>query len=700
MDDQNFSESVKLKGVVQLLKESWQIYRSKIKILLGIVMMPVIFSLLVTFVPWFPEFPAFIFVGILSLAAFLFWLLAVPTLIYAIKENTGIKESYQKGFKIFISYLWVAILVDLIATGGFLLFVIPGILFSIWFSLAIYVLIFEEKKGMSALLRSKDLISGKWWLVFWRFLVLIAIIFVVILVIVFLFKTLGIEQAVNVLNPVFQLFITPFILIYGILIFKDLKSIKAEILYQNPSFKRKIKYALVGILGIPLLIIGLLNVSAGKDELPPDDSDLWLSKVEISRENNAFYYLVPYFGERAQEIILEYCPDEKGKLGEPKEIYQPSFEERKLIDEIIEGKEWDEEFIKELLKNNEQVLKDFEKVVQCPYFQDPIIQDPGKLGITTPLLSLSEPQKMAELNLIKAIYLFKQGKEEQAFDETIGIIEMGQLIEDSPRGYIISYLVGLHIKEMGLEQLRIMLSTAILPPKIFKKYINRLDKFKLNEEGLGNVLKIEYINLINNKANIIDVVASGEKPELETMVTDSISPISLRVSYFYKPNQTKRFIGEHFRFLVGSVDENYKEYQEKVLFEEVKLAQFLPYYYPGMIALFRENSIGKMISGISLVSLDGLFAKKCEEDFSIIGTQLLMAVKAYQIETGRLPNSLNELVPEYISEIPKDPFDGNLIRYSADKKMIYSVGGDLKDSGGSEGEKLSGMEDPTFKIEF
>ena len=64
--------------------------------------------------------------------------------------------------------------------------------------------------------------------------------------------------------------------------------------------------------------------------------------------------------------------------------------------------------------------------------------------------------------------------------------------------------------------------------------------------------------------------------------------------------------------------------------------------------------------------------------------RLLLVLKAFKQDKGKLPDSLAELVPEYIEEIPADPFDGKPIRYSADKKRIYSVGKDLIDSGGSE----------------
>jgi len=64
------------------------------------------------------------------------------------------------------------------------------------------------------------------------------------------------------------------------------------------------------------------------------------------------------------------------------------------------------------------------------------------------------------------------------------------------------------------------------------------------------------------------------------------------------------------------------------------------------------------------------------------------------MKTGELPGTLDALVPDYIDKIPSDDFDGEPMRYSAEKKIIYSVGEDLNDDGGGE-EK-----DIIFEIKF
>jgi hypothetical protein len=93
--------------------------------------------------------------------------------------------------------------------------------------------------------------------------------------------------------------------------------------------------------------------------------------------------------------------------------------------------------------------------------------------------------------------------------------------------------------------------------------------------------------------------------------------------------------------------------------------------------------------------------KRCQESYSLVGTQILLAIKTHKSETGKIINSLNDLVPEYFSEIPKDPFGGKDIKFSAEKKIIYSIGTDLIDSGGeSDYNYPYRKDDISLKIEF
>ena len=62
-----------------------------------------------------------------------------------------------------------------------------------------------------------------------------------------------------------------------------------------------------------------------------------------------------------------------------------------------------------------------------------------------------------------------------------------------------------------------------------------------------------------------------------------------------------------------------------------------------------------------------------------------LAVRAFELRTGRLPAKLDELVPNYLPAIPADPYDEDQpIRYraSGEDYVLYSIGPNRIDDDG------------------
>ena len=61
-----------------------------------------------------------------------------------------------------------------------------------------------------------------------------------------------------------------------------------------------------------------------------------------------------------------------------------------------------------------------------------------------------------------------------------------------------------------------------------------------------------------------------------------------------------------------------------------------------------------------------------------------LAAERYRLKEGQLPDTLDELVPGYMPQLPLDPFDGKPLRFRHLDKgyVIYSVGQDLTDDQG------------------
>jgi hypothetical protein len=67
-----------------------------------------------------------------------------------------------------------------------------------------------------------------------------------------------------------------------------------------------------------------------------------------------------------------------------------------------------------------------------------------------------------------------------------------------------------------------------------------------------------------------------------------------------------------------------------------------------------------------------------------------LGVERYRQAEGRLPESLEELVPKYLETVPIDPFDGKPLRYKQSETgyMIYSIGEDGEDNEGVSKDKV------------
>lgn len=73
------------------------------------------------------------------------------------------EASYRYGFKRLGSVLLVSLLVGLAVLGGFILLIIPGIIFLVFLSVSIPALVVENRRGTDAMSRSWNLVKGHAW---------------------------------------------------------------------------------------------------------------------------------------------------------------------------------------------------------------------------------------------------------------------------------------------------------------------------------------------------------------------------------------------------------------------------------------------------------------------------------------------------------------------------------------------------------
>lgn len=227
----NFSGG-SLPGSLDLFFRSWNIFTGNARTFLGISILPIIVQIIAGVVLFFvalggamlsfanPMLMAsnikrasglvLILIVITVVGLIVMNILSQIALIYAAisrDRRVGVGEAYSFATGKLFPYLWVVILLAIIIGGGMNFFIVPGILFAIWFAFANFVVVGEDSRGMSALLRSREYVRGKGWAVLWRF-----IAFIIILIIAGLIIFVGIYLVGGVItslikSPIIQLLI-------------------------------------------------------------------------------------------------------------------------------------------------------------------------------------------------------------------------------------------------------------------------------------------------------------------------------------------------------------------------------------------------------------------------------------------------------------------------------------------------------------
>jgi hypothetical protein len=173
-----------MKGPLTLVSEAWDIVVAHRQLFIGIYLVPGLIMLLFELVnDRMRDTPDPLFMGGMFVAMIIMLVsqvLMATALMYAAAHlDTTVKAAYAEAKRIFWPMVWVSILSGVIIFAGIIFFIIPGIIFSVWFIFASYVLLYEGTRGFAALKESKAMVKGKWWAVFGRVVVLILFSFIV-----------------------------------------------------------------------------------------------------------------------------------------------------------------------------------------------------------------------------------------------------------------------------------------------------------------------------------------------------------------------------------------------------------------------------------------------------------------------------------------------------------------------------------------
>ena len=236
--------------------------------------------------------------------------------------------------------------------------------------------------------------------------------------------------------------------------------------------------------------------------------------------------------------------------------------------------------------------------------------------------------------------------------------------------------LGQAAKRRAASLLRTMVAETTIAPEVLQRYVEEVGQYKVNEEWLGDALRVGYMRASRS--------------------VDFVLPEFPNPRFRIRPNETKRKFARAYRRCIENISKEYSEI-DPVVFE------WQDPWGRGKLALARAflsgNIHGDTLVGLSAKLLEKAPVEKCRDNVIIAATQLLIALKCHKTVTGQLPRSLDELVPEYLSEVPVDDFDGKPMKYSQEERKVFSVGAGTRDYAYADYARPT-KENLTFSIDF
>ncbi len=175
-----------MRGPIELLKASFKDIRQHSNLLIGVMVVLGVFSLLVSYLEPFRTSGAsnlgkeILYVGVVLVYMVMSVLASVSLMLGFSGRVSGVMEAYRQASSYFWRYVGLSIVLTIVIAVGYLFLIIPGIIFSIWFIFAGFILVLEDAGIKDAMSRSRAYVKGKWWGVLWRTLTMLIVPLIVL----------------------------------------------------------------------------------------------------------------------------------------------------------------------------------------------------------------------------------------------------------------------------------------------------------------------------------------------------------------------------------------------------------------------------------------------------------------------------------------------------------------------------------------
>jgi len=403
-----------------------------------------------------------------------------------------------------------------------------------------------------------------------------------------------------------------------------------------------------GLIFLILVLAVATRLFIAAPEVEVHDEDLLYYPEPVPDEQNAFFHVNSLLqGLESNNISLNsfsWCD------GEPSE-------EGMVI-------------IAELAEENPKLLESFSTLAQYDHYQIPFdeeaplySQDIFSSWPISPLISLSG----YSLHYIE--FLMRAGRLDEATSCLQAHAYFGHMIQKDSYA-LVSGMIGAAVRGRAVSALQQNLLQGRFEFKQCQVIQDVIDMC-LDDDVWAHMFQAEYMF----SKEIIEDLDTGAIYNDDSPVEKLPLMLDKLPGLYSKPRTLQRF-GSFYNGMVSACYDPNAEVPEVAVFQGFRMVR----------AFFSGNCVGELLFQIGTPSVASVVKKKWEQDAQAELIKLYVAVWEYYDDNGMLPGDLTQLVPAYISELPRDPFGtGGSFLYEPESKEIYSAGIDQSE------KKLKGL---------
>jgi len=158
----------------------------------------------------------------------------------------------------------------------------------------------------------------------------------------------------------------------------------------------------------------------------------------------------------------------------------------------------------------------------------------------------------------------------------------------------------------------------------------------------------------------------------------------IKAGFEYHPNRTRALYVK----MIGKVKEllsnDYAKGALQSFEDEIKSET------PGRFGCLAPNFVGWRLLAALFPAWKDLAERLACSEFYLSASEVVVAAELYRRKTGRRPESLAALVPEFLPSVPTDPFDhGAALKYDVERDIVWTVGPDRDFTGDIQSGKKS-----------